>query len=757
MADNFGIKLGIDGEKAFKQALRDINANFKELGSEMKLATSQFEKNDKSVEALAARNTVLTKTITEQQNKIETLRKALQNAEESFGENDKRTQQWRIQLNNAEAELNNMERELKQNTEEVKDNSEAVKDSESKWGGLAEACKVAGATIAAAWAAASAAAVAAGKALVDATQAGATYSDEVLTQSQVTGIAADKLQEYMYAAELVDVSTETLTGSMAKNIRSMSSAAKGTGDAADAYKKLGVSVTDANGELRDSDTVYWELIEALGKVDNETERDALAMKVLGKSAQELNPLIKAGTDRMQELGQEARDMGYVLGGDTLEAYAAFDDNLQRLKNTAVSAKNAFGQVLLPTLTKLSTVGVDAMGKLSKGLNDANGDLSKIGDVIEDVLPEILDTVMEVVPELIEIVITAVEAIGKTLMDNMPKIIDTVMQLVSQVLNALVGMLPKVADAVMQLLKGVVKTIADNAKMIIKAVIDTISTLIGTIADSLPEIVDAIIEIISAVATSLIENLPTLVEALMKVITSLITTIADSLPKLISTLADIVVALVKQVPNIIRTLIENLDTIISSLLGAILDSIPELIQAAIDIAIALVEAAPDIIKELIKMVPKIISGLVDALTDPERLVDIVAAGGEIIVKLGEGIWNTIVKLGEAIIEFFKGIWETIKSIFKQNPLKTDKIIADAEQKYGVKFSADAKRDIERMAHEAFAYNGATGSIPNVGQTLENINLYIENYVANNDSDVEQFAQTIMTVAGRQAQRRGMYAY
>lgn len=756
MADNFGIKLGIDGEKAFKQALRDINANFKELGSEMKLATSQFEKNDKSVEALAARNTVLTKTITEQQNKIETLRKALKNAEESFGANDKRTQQWRIQLNNAEAELNDMERELKQNTEEVKDNGKEVEKSESKWGGLAKACEVAAGTIAAAWAAVSAAAVAAGKALVEATQAGATYSDEVLTQSQVTGIATDKLQEYMYAAELVDVSTETLTGSMAKNIRSMSSAAKGTGDAADAYKKLGVSVTDANGELRDSDTVYWELIEALGKVDNETERDALAMKVLGKSAQELNPLIKAGTDRMQELGQEARDMGYVLGGDTLEAYAAFDDNLQRLKNTAVSAKNAFGQVLLPTLTKLSTVGVDAMGKLSKGLSDANGDLSKIGDVIEDVLPEILDTVMEVVPELINIVITAVEAIGKTLMNNMPKIIDTVMQLVSQVLNALVGMLPKVAEAVMQLLKGVVKTIADNAKMIIKAVIDTISTLIGTIADSLPEIVDAIIEIISAVATSLIENLPTLVEALMKVITSLITTIADSLPKLISTLADIVVALVKQVPNIIRTLIENLDTIIESILEGILGAIPELIKAVIEVAVELVKATPQIIAELIKMIPKIIKGIIDALLDPKNILELIKAGGEILLALGEGIWEGIKALGEAIIDFFKNIWEKIKSIFAQTPFKVDELIDEAEQKYGVTFSSDARRDLKRIANEGLKFNGA-GSLPNVGQTVEEINLYIENYVANNDSDVEQFAQTIMTVAGRQAQRRGMYAY
>lgn len=79
MADSFGLKIGLEGEKEFKKALADINQSFKVLGSEMKLATSQFDKNDKSVEALAARNKVLRKEIDEQTTKIDTLRKALQN------------------------------------------------------------------------------------------------------------------------------------------------------------------------------------------------------------------------------------------------------------------------------------------------------------------------------------------------------------------------------------------------------------------------------------------------------------------------------------------------------------------------------------------------------------------------------------------------------------------------------------------------------------------------------------------------------
>ena len=119
MADNFGLKIGLDGEKEFKNSLRDINQSFKVLGSEMKLVSSEFDKNDKSIQAVSARNAVLNKSIDAQKEKISTLESALQNASDSFGENDKRTQNWAIQLNNAKAQLKGMERELATNEKAI--------------------------------------------------------------------------------------------------------------------------------------------------------------------------------------------------------------------------------------------------------------------------------------------------------------------------------------------------------------------------------------------------------------------------------------------------------------------------------------------------------------------------------------------------------------------------------------------------------------------------------------------------------------
>lgn len=151
MADNFGLKIGLEGEKEFKKALSEINQSFKVLGSEMKLVESAFAKNDNSVQALTARNQVLNREIEAQKQKIETLRAALANAAESFGENDRRTQNWQIQLNNAIATLNQMERELNDNNtalNEADRHMDDVSDSAKDMGKEVDDAAVATAAIA---------------------------------------------------------------------------------------------------------------------------------------------------------------------------------------------------------------------------------------------------------------------------------------------------------------------------------------------------------------------------------------------------------------------------------------------------------------------------------------------------------------------------------------------------------------------------------------------------------------------------------
>jgi phage-related protein/uncharacterized protein YukE len=657
VADNFGLKIGIEGEKEFKNAIREINQSFKVLGSEMNLVASQFDKQDKSVEAVTARNKVLNKEIELQKEKIATLEKALANAASSFGETDKRTQSWQIQLNNAKAELNKMERELEANNKaldnagkefdeaekqadefgrEIKKAADQADDAGGRFEKLGGVLKGIGVAMGAAIAAIGTAAVGAGKALVDMSVNSAAYADEILTASTVTGMSTDSLQAYKYAAELVDVSLDTLTGSMARNVRSMSSARKGTGEVADAYRRLGVSVTDASGNLRDSETVYWETIDALGKVSNETERDALAMQIFGKSAQELNPLIAQGSVGIAELTEEAKRMGAVMSEDSLNALGKFDDSIQRLKAGSVAAKNMLGTVLLPQLQILADDGVALIGEFTRGLSEANGDWTKISEVIGNTMGSLVSMMMENLPNLIQVGLDIVTSIGGAIVENLPVIIDAAVQIVMTLLQALIDALPQITQGALQLVMALVQGIIDNLPALVEAAVQMIATLATGIGDALPELIPAVVEAVILIAEVLLDNMDKILDAAFQIIQGLAQGLLNALPKLI----------------------EALPRIIASIIDFVTKDMPKIIELGITLIVQLAAGLVKAIPELVKSLPQIVAAIIEGLG--KAVVSVVEIGKNIV----KGIWEGIKSLGSWIKDkvsgFFSGIVDGVKN-------------------------------------------------------------------------------------------------
>ena len=705
MAENFGLKIGLEGEKEFKSQLAEINQSFKVLGSEMKLVDSQFDKNDNSVDALTAKNQVLEKSIDSQKQKIETLRSALSNASDSFGETDKRTQKWKVQLNNAQAELNQMEKELKDNTsaldstgkemdeakksadkmgDEIADSGKKAEESSPRFQALGSVCKAVGVTMAAAFAAVTAAAVAAGKALISMTKEGAAYADTVLTESTVTGIATDKLQEYMYAAELVDVSTDTLTKSMAKQIKSMKAVQDGTKLSVEAYEKLGVGVLNADGTLRNSDDVYWEVIDALGKIENETERDALAMQILGKSAQELNPIITSGADRMKELGEQAHEAGYVLSDEMLNAYGALDDQLQYLKNGSTALNNALGTILLPILTDLATDGVSLLSEFTKGIKDCNGDVSKMSEVVGKVLPKFLNMILKYIPQIMEMALTIVESIASAIMDNLDVLIDTASEIVFSLLEGVLKAMPKLAEGAIKLVKTLANGILANLPKILEAAIILVVTLANGISDALPELIPAIVAVIAQLVKTLVDNLPLILDAALKLVKGLADGIITAIPVLIQSLPEIIISivdflldaipqiidagielltsLVEALPTIIAAIIEAIPQIIDGIINAVFEAIPQIIDAGIRLLVSLIENLPTIIETIVTAIPQIITGIVNALIG--NIDKIIMAGVQLFMALITNLPTIIQELLKAIPQIVSSIVNAFGSGFGQ---------------------------------------------------------------------------------------------
>lgn len=159
----------------------------------------------------------------------------------------------------------------------------------------------------------------------------ASAADDINTLAKQTGLSTDQIQKFQYASELIDVDIEVLTGSMAKLVRNMSSAKDGTGQAYEAFQALGISIQDSSGNLRNNQDVFNEAVEALSKIEEETQRDAYAMAIFGRSAQELNPLILGGTQQLKEFGDELERNGLILSQSELDKLNEFNDKIDTFK------------------------------------------------------------------------------------------------------------------------------------------------------------------------------------------------------------------------------------------------------------------------------------------------------------------------------------------------------------------------------------------------------------------------------------------
>lgn len=727
----------------------------------MTLVTSQFDKNDSSVRALSSRNAVLNKEIDAQKDKITTLKAALDNAAASFGENDRLTQNWQVQLNKAEAELNGMERELSGNEkalagagsefqegakdadkfgDEVQDSGKQADDAGGKFEKLGGVLKGVGAAMGTAFVAVGAAAVGAAKSLTGMTVGASEYADNILTMSSVTGMSADSLQAYQYAAELVDTSLETLTGSMAKNVRSMSSAQAGTGKMADAYKALGISVTDSNGNLRDSETVYWEAIDALGNVSNETERDALAIQLFGKSAQELNPLIEQGSAGIAELTDEAERMGAVMSTESLEALGKFDDSVQRLKSSGEAAKNVLGMVLLPQLQVLADSGVSLLGTFTGGLVEANGDWTKISAVIGTTVGSLVSMLMAQLPQIIQLALSIVSSIGGAILDNLPLLVGAASQIVMALLQGLISALPQITQGALQLVLALVNGIVANLPQLMSAALMMVITLAAGIGDALPKLIPAMIDAVLTIVNTLLNNMDKVLAAAFRIIEGLAKGLINALPRLI----------------------DRLPQIIDSIVNYIVNNLPFIIETGVRIIVALAAGLIRAVPTLVAKLPQIISALVSGFG---RLLGAFTNIGSNIVS---GIWQGIAGMGNWIYakvkDFFGGIVDSVEGLLGIRSPSTvfAGIGGNMAQGLGQGFSKamdDISADMQAAIPTSFnlspavntsgASNGSAGN-PSAGGGFT---LHIETFVNNSEKDIQRLAYEFEFYRQQAAAARG----
>lgn len=701
MADNFGLKIGLEGEKEFKKALSDINSSFKVLGSEMKLVESQFGKNDTSVNALTARNQVLNKEIEAQKQKIETLRSALENAASSFGENDKRTQNWQIQLNNAEAALNNMEREVSDNEKAIDAMSDEMGDAENAADGLGDeveetgkqsdeaggrfekfgsVLKSVGKALAVTMAAISTAAVAAGKKLYDMANDVAATGDNIDKMSQRLGLSREAYQEWDYVLSQSGVDINSVQTGMKTLTNTIDDAKNGTDKAIEKFTRLGITQEDLANKSRED--IFAMTIAGLQKMTDDTEKAALANDMFGRSGQEMIPLLNASAESTEELLQKSRDLGMVMSDEAVTAAVNYTDSMDTLKRTFSAVKNNIVSDLLPGFTKI----LDGLTGLLTGQEEAGAQIKEgakeMVESISEVLPGIVDVFMNLVTAVAEIAPAIIEALVNGIAENLPSLLEaaaqmivslatglaaalptlipTLVEVVMQICQTLIDNLPLILDAALQLITGLAEGILNAIPVLIDALPEVILSIVDFLLDSIPQIIDTGIKLLTSLVEALPEIITAIVEAIPKIIDGIINAVINAIPLIIEAGIKLLVSLIQALPQIITTIVAAIPKIVSGLVDAILGNLDKIIMAGVDLFVSLIENLPTIIVEIVKAVPQIIAGIVKAFGS--LMGKIVEIGGNIVKGLWDGITGLASWLWDKVSGWISGIWDGICSFF-----------------------------------------------------------------------------------------------
>lgn len=376
-----GGKIILEGEKEYKDALKSISSELKVNYSNMQMVTAACGAQEKSMETLKAKTEALRKVQESQTKQVELLRGRLEQAQKTEGTSAETINRYQTQLNNAQAALFKTTNELKGYEEEmakastgtasVGDVLDSVCDKlgiRLPEGARSAAEGLGNVSLQTAALVAGAAALVAGLAqvyekLVAVTKEVAENAAEIGTMAQEYNLTAEQVQELAYAEEKLEVAQGTITGSMTKLTSKIA-------DNAEAFKQLGVKTTDSNGQLRDTYDVYMDVLDALGKVQNQTEADALAQDLFGKSFASVKPLIDAGSKSIEGYSKAAKDSGLIMSNDTVKAMDRLYQKQVDVDAGWAALKNTVAVQFAPALESVDDMLIQDLQPVMKDMAEA---------------------------------------------------------------------------------------------------------------------------------------------------------------------------------------------------------------------------------------------------------------------------------------------------------------------------------------------------------------------------------------------------
>lgn len=459
MAADIGPKIGIDGEKEFRDALKSMGQQLKTLGTEMTAVTSAFDVDNDSQKKLAAQSDVLNRQLEVQQQRLGEIQKALDYAKANYSENSNEVQRWQQALNNATADINRTKAGIEAVNNEMKNTSVVSQFGSALKSGLAVAAKAA----AAATAAAAGAVIALTKSAVE------NYGKyeqlvggvETLFKDSAGTVEEYAKNAYQTAGLSANEYMETVTSFSASLLQSMGN------DTAAAAEKADRAITDMSDNANKMGTDMQSIQNAYQGFakQNYTMLDNLKLGYGGTK------------EEMQRLIDDANALNAAQGNYTnytIESYADIVDAI----HTVQTEMGITGTTALEASTTIEgSIGAmkAAYANFVTGLGNDNADISELSSQLIQSVGTVAENVLPVVETVLKNIAVAVQKDGP--------------EMIQKFVSYAIEKLPEVISLGLQMVISLVKGIAQNIPQLVTSVLNMMATIVKTIWESLPDIIE----------------------------------------------------------------------------------------------------------------------------------------------------------------------------------------------------------------------------------------------------------------------------
>lgn len=394
--------LAVDGEAAFKRAINDANTSMKNLGTQLTLAAANFKKDGDAMKLMETRSKALNAEITQQNEIVKSLQKAVEDSTKAYGENSAKTEKWQAELNRAQAKLVSLQNELTLNEAGLDRNGKAFDESSQKAADYQATLEGIGKNVSfesissgvgkitGAMEAAFRKAVSLGNQIREWMVNAGEWADQLKTDATTSRLTVEEMQRWRYASQFVDTDVNNIIAARDRLEKKMAGEWKDNG--LDMWEISGLNRFDENGNFRNSMDMLFDVGEFLRNVawddKNEIRADVYAMELFGKSYRELLPLFEAGREGWEKYKSEA----VIVSDDYVNSASAMADSNDRVKSSWEALQMTAAAALAPTFVTINSSLADLLGEINEWLQTDDGKeaMQGLAEAIESLFKGITD-------------------------------------------------------------------------------------------------------------------------------------------------------------------------------------------------------------------------------------------------------------------------------------------------------------------------------------------------------------------------------